>query len=122
MARAREDLAKAETALAEKQATLKAEEERRESALSGEGTDSYREAIRLLAESDAQDSIRQLYADAGRTSTPVDDRLVGRIEEGDKRLVASQQEVQSIRASRRWSSPSAAAMSRRCAPASARGI
>ncbi len=97
LARARAALAEAEKALAAEQAELKAAEERRESALSEEGTDSYREAIRILAENDARDTIRQLYAEAGRTKAPDDDRLVERIEKTDVTLGASEQEVQNIR-------------------------
>jgi DNA repair exonuclease SbcCD ATPase subunit len=94
---ARAHLAKAEAALAERTASLKQTEEKRDTALSAEGSDSYREAIRVLTEADAQDSIRQLYAEAGRTSTPSDDRVVEKIEDIDQRLKAAETEVIDIR-------------------------
>lgn len=55
------------------------------------------EAVTLVADSDAQEDLRELYREARQTATPADEAIVRRIEETDRALLRANQEVQRVR-------------------------
>ena len=66
--------------------------------LVGTGNDgAYAEALKTIAEGDAQDDIKTLYAEAQRTPTPTDDMIVRRIGGLDERLAKLEQEGSDLR-------------------------
>ena len=57
----------------------------------------YAEALKTIAEGDAQDDIGTLYREAQRTRTPTDDMIVRRIGGLDERLAALEKEAAGLR-------------------------
>jgi hypothetical protein len=95
---AREALIGAERALSAKKATLDEFETKSAAALKDPA---YEQAVQLLAEADSRDDLRQLYADAAKTPTKDDDRIVRQIEEIDRKLARAEQEAEQTRAEAR---------------------
>jgi succinate dehydrogenase flavin-adding protein (antitoxin of CptAB toxin-antitoxin module) len=95
---ARQALITAEKALSMKRVTLEEFETKSAAALKDPA---YEQAVQLLAEADSRDDIRQLFADASRTPTKDDDRIVRQIETIDRKLGAAEQESEQIRAEAR---------------------
>jgi uncharacterized membrane protein YgcG len=95
--KARAALAEAEATREAAEAALRAQENKRDAAVSEAGTDSYREALRVLAENDAQDSIQQLYVEARRTASDEDDAIVKRVHGLRDQIALAEKEVVGIR-------------------------
>src|SRR4051812_12373856 len=94
---AKADLDRAERELAEAKAALAAlDREHDVSVLQGEGP--YRDAIELLATSDAQETLQALYREAMATPAPEDDAIVRRIEATDGAIHRAEREMDGIRA------------------------
>lgn len=101
LAEARHKLAAAEAGSERRRANLKDLEAQRGS-LTGTGSDAaYAEALKTIADGDAQDDIQTLVREAQRTATPADDRIVTRIAGLDERLQKLQGEVAELRRSAR---------------------
>ncbi len=101
LAEARHKLAAADANAERKRSALKDIEAQR-NALVGQGSDAaYAEALKTIADGDAQDDIRTLYAEAQRTHTPTDDMIVRRIGGLDERMAALDKETAEIRRSAR---------------------
>ena len=97
LAEARHKLAGADGNAERKRSALKEIEVQR-NALVGQGSDAaYGEALKTIADGDAQDDVRTLYAEAQRTHTPADDRIVSRISGLDERLADLDKEAAEIR-------------------------
>ena len=96
--KARQDLLDAERDLSARRTAL-AEFESRTSA--GAEDPAYEQAVSILAEADARDDIQQLYADAAKTRTKDDERVVKQIEAIDAKLARAEQEIEGIRAEAR---------------------
>ena len=97
LAEARHKLAAAD-ANAERRRTQLKDIETQRAGLVGTGSDgAYAEALKTIAEGDAQDDIKTLYAEAQRTPTPTDDMIVRRIGGLDERLAALERETAGLR-------------------------
>ncbi len=95
---ARQTLIDAEKSLSMKKATLDEFETKSAAALKDPA---YDQAVQLLAEADSRDDIRKLYAEAARTPTKDDDRIVKQIEQIDARLARVEQDAERTRAEAR---------------------
>ncbi len=97
LAEARHKLAAADANAERRRAQLK-EIETQRAGLTGTGSDAaYGEALKTIAEGDAQDDIGTLYREAQRTQTPTDDMIVRRIGGLDERLTAAEKEAAGLR-------------------------
>ena len=101
LAEARHKLSAADADAERKRALLKDIEGQRAALNSTSGDAAYAEALKTIAEGDAQDDVATLYREAQRTSTPTDDMIVRRISGLDERLAALDKEAAELRRSAR---------------------
>lgn len=94
-------LAEAEAALARERSALAALDAQRDQLLAGAGDPAYVEAIATLAANDARDDVTTLYAEARRTATQADERLVRRIEEIDGEIAKARKRLEDLQDSAR---------------------
>jgi chromosome segregation ATPase len=94
---ARHKLAAAEETLEAKRTQLKAIDHVREALLKTGSDPGYGDALKTIAQSDAQDAIAVLYAEARRTATPADEAMVRRIEQIDGKVAGIERELGEIR-------------------------
>ncbi|MBR0905544.1 hypothetical protein [Bradyrhizobium liaoningense] len=97
LAKARTEFTAAEQRLGQAQAEMKACEDERQNALTGDSMSAYRRAIDLMVEADEQQDIRQLTKEAAQTRTTEDDALVNQIGQVDKALASAQAETGKLR-------------------------
>ena len=101
LAEARHKLAAADANAERKRAQLKDLETQR-AALTGTGSDTaYAEALKTIADGDAEDDLATLVREAQRTTTPTDDMIVRRISGLDERLQKLDRETSDLRNSAR---------------------
>ncbi len=94
---ARHKLAAAEATVDAKRTQLKAIDEVREALLKTGSDPGYGDALKTIAQADAQDAIAVLYAEARRTATPADEAMVQRIEQIDGTFAGIERELGEIR-------------------------
>jgi hypothetical protein len=94
----RQALIEAERTLSVRKAALDEFETKASAALKDPA---YEKAVQALAEADQRDDIRQLQAEAQRTPTQDDDRIVRQIAAIDQKLARAEAEVEGIRAEAR---------------------
>ncbi len=96
---------KAKAALIEAEKVLSARKtalEQFETATSAGAEDpAYEQAVGILAEADAREDLRELYAEAAQTRTKDDERIVSQIEKIDTKLLRAEQEIETTRAEAR---------------------
>ena len=97
LAEARHKLAGAEADLDRRRAQLKEVEAQRANLVGGSSDATYVEALKTIAEGDAQDDVATLYREASRTATPTDDMIVRRIGGLDERLSEIEKETAGLR-------------------------
>lgn len=101
LSRARATLADADAALEKERQALATLDAQRDQLLSGSGDPAYVEAIATLAAGDARDDVATLYAEARRTATVEDERIVARIEEIDDRIARAARRLEDLQESAR---------------------
>ena len=101
LAEARHKLAAADADAERRRAQLRQVEDQRSATLGGANDTTYADALKTIAEGDAQDDIGTLYNEAKRTETPTDDMIVRRIGGLDERLAALDKELADLRKSAR---------------------
>ena len=92
LSRARAALAEAEKRLAEAREALSALDRSYDLSVL-EGDAPYRDAVELLAASDAREDLNSLYEEALRTPTPRDEEIVRRIQATDVMIVRAERQV-----------------------------
>jgi hypothetical protein len=101
LAEARHKLAAADADAERRRGQLKDIETQRAALVSASSDAAYSEALKTIADADAQDDIATLYREAQRTPTPTDDMIVRRISGLDERLAALDKETAELRKSAR---------------------
>jgi hypothetical protein len=99
LAEARHKLAAADDTAEKKKALLRGIDDMRKALVDGTGDTAYGEALRTIAEADAQDDLTTLYREARRTRTDADDLIVRKVEGIDKKLEQVGGEITSLRKS-----------------------
>ena len=72
-------------------------DEARVALTTGNSDPTYNEALNTIASADAADSLANLYAEARRTPTPVDEAIVGRLEGIDRKITETETEIAGLR-------------------------
>lgn len=99
LAEARHKLAAADDITEKKRAILKSLDDRRDALVNGTGDQAYKDALRTIAEADAQDDVATLQQEAQRTATGEDDAIVRRIGQLAADLERADGEIASLRQS-----------------------
>lgn len=76
---------------------LRKVDEARVALTTGNSDPTYNEALNTSASADAADNLANLYAEARRTPTPVDEAIVGRLEGIDRRITETETEIAGLR-------------------------
>lgn len=99
LAEARHRLAAADEATEEKRARLKKLDDQRDALQSTSENEAYNEAIEAMVGADSTDTIATLLAEARRTDTSADERLVRALERLDERIATADRESAELRKS-----------------------
>lgn len=98
---ARQKLADADETVESRQAALRVIDEKRDSLIASADDATYAQALKTIAEADAQDQLETLVEEAKRTATPADDAIVRRISELNQRVDRIDAEIAELRKSAR---------------------